>query len=377
MTAFSTLTRSSLRSRNVSILISPCSACSSDRRYVTVVAAANSIATGKTVTFQNNGGNGSIIDSALWSGDGSTSFTGSGNGNITLSGAKTYTGGATLGTMSGAGVIIVQTSSNGPANAPTDGAFGTGTLSMGATKMRGVTSGNITIGNAITFTDNPTFTTQANEKSLIFTGDATLGATRTLTVETGSTVASAAVEFSGAISGSGFGITKEGAGKLVLSGTSTYDGPTTVSAGTLFATGSLDSDVSVSDAATLGGGGTVGAISFAGGSYFDIALAIGGNALDSTATISFSTAGFGIDNLVFNGAAVDWSTIADDTYTLIIGNLDETLLDNFGSGSAFNIGGGRTAYFEEGSLNLVVIPEPRAALLGSLGLLALLRRRRS
>jgi hypothetical protein len=35
----------------------------------------------------------------------------------------------------------------------------------------------------------------------------------------------------------------------------------------------------------------------------------------------------------------------------------------------------QTGYFTQGSLNVVVIPEPRAALLGGLGLLALLRRR--
>jgi autotransporter-associated beta strand protein len=279
--------------------------------------------------------------------------------------------------MTGSGVVIVQANSVFTGPTLTSGAFGTGTLSIGATKMRARNStGDITVGNAITFTDNPTFATTTTEESLIFTGNASLGATRTLTVDIGSTVVTEALEFSGQISGSGFGITKEGAGNLVLSGINTYDGATLVNAGTLFATGLLASDVSVSDAATLGGGGTVGAVSFAGGSFFDIALAIGGNALDSTATISFSSAGFGIDNLVFNGAAVDWSTIVNNTYTLISGNLDETLLDNFGSGSAFGIGGGRTAYFEEGSLNLVVIPEPRAALLGGLGLLALLRRRR-
>ena len=38
---------------------------------------------------------------------------------------------------------------------------------------------------------------------------------------------------------------------------------------------------------------------------------------------------------------------------------------------------GRLAYFQNGSLKLVVIPEPGVALLGGLGLLALLRRRRS
>jgi hypothetical protein len=120
----------------------------------------------------------------------------------------------------------------------------------------------------------------------------------------------------------------------------------------------------------------VAAVSFEGGSYFDIALAIGGNALDSTATSSFSSTGFGIDNLRYNGAAVDWNTIADDTYTLISGILDETNLDNFGFVNAFAIGGGRSAYFKEGSLQLVVIPEPGSVLLAGLGVLTLLRRRR-
>ena len=38
---------------------------------------------------------------------------------------------------------------------------------------------------------------------------------------------------------------------------------------------------------------------------------------------------------------------------------------------------GRSAYFTEGSLAVMVVPEPGAALLGSIGLIALLRRRRA
>jgi autotransporter-associated beta strand protein len=164
----------------------------------------------------------------------------------------------------------------------------------------------------------------------------------------------------------------------VLSGANnTYTGATLVSAGTLFVTGALTSNISVSDNATIGGGGgTTGTITFGGGSFFDIALPVSSaNSLDSSA-ISFATTGFGIDNLVFNGTAVDWSTIANGTYTLITGTLNSTNLGNFGSGSAADIGGGRTAYFQSGSLQLVVIPEPSTALLGAIGLLALLRRRR-
>lgn len=42
-----------------------------------------------------------------------------------------------------------------------------------------------------------------------------------------------------------------------------------------------------------------------------------------------------------------------------------------------DIGGGLKYLFEENSGMLAVIPEPSAALLGSLGMLALLRRRRA
>ena len=47
--------------------------------------------------------------------------------------------------------------------------------------------------------------------------------------------------------------------------------------------------------------------------------------------------------------------------------------------TAYNFGNGKKGYFTAGSLNAVIVavPEPRAALLGGLGLLALLRRRRN
>jgi autotransporter-associated beta strand protein len=344
-----------------------------------ILTGVNTIAAGKTVAFSTSSTSTSanMMNGTSWSGGGSISYTASNAQGVTVSGNNTYSGGTTLGAMTGTGVLVAGASSVFTGPTLTSGAFGTGTLSIGATKMRADTTADITIGNAITFTANPTFTTVASEKSLIFSGNASLGATRTLTVETGSTVATAAVELSGEVSGSGFGIDKQGAGRLVLSGTNTYSGATTVSAGTLFVTGSLASDVAVNASATLGGGGTVAAVSFAGGSFFDIALALAGNALDSTTTISFSSAGFGIDNLRSNGAPVVWDDVSNGNYTLITGSLSSLNLDNFGPGAPFDIGGGRSAYFQSGSLQLTVIPEPGTALLGGLGLLALLRRRRN
>jgi autotransporter-associated beta strand protein len=183
--------------------------------------------------------------------------------------------------------------------------------------------------------------------------------------------------FSGAISGAG-SLVKDNSGTLTLSGnSSTYTGTTTVTAGTLLLSGQLGGNVTVSG--TLGGGGTIGGdLAFLTGSDFDISdILSGSNPLSVAGSVTFGT-GFGIDDLT----GVVWADVADGIYTLIdTTSTDFSLagLDHFGIGEAFEIGGGRGAYFSPGSLQLVVvpvlIPEPSAALLGGLGLLALLRRR--
>jgi hypothetical protein len=72
------------------------------------------------------------------------------------------------------------------------------------------------------------------------------------------------------------------------------------------------------------------------------------------------------------------NAVAEGTYTLINGTaiFNFANVSNFGLANAYDLGGGKSAYFQSGSMNLVVIPEPRAALLGGLGMLVLLRRRR-
>ena len=173
------------------------------------------------------------------------------------------------------------------------------------------------------------------------------------------------------------GITKSGAGTMELSGSSSsYTGATVVSEGTLFVTGALgNTAVSVATNATVGGSGSIaGTLSFGVDSFFDVFSAVVGNdPLAVTGTVTFGS-GFGINNLT----GIDWNSVALGTYTLIDSTQDFSLagLDNWGSGSAVSVAAGKSAYFTNGSLQLVVIPEPRAALLGSLGMLMLLRRRR-
>lgn len=72
-------------------------------------------------------------------------------------------------------------------------------------------------------------------------------------------------EFAGTISGTG-GFTKEGDGKLNLTGTSDFTGPTNVDGGTLAVNGSIaSSPVTVGDGGTLGGNGIVGSTTVADG----------------------------------------------------------------------------------------------------------------
>jgi autotransporter-associated beta strand protein len=169
-------------------------------------------------------------------------------------------------------------------------------------------------------------------------------------------------------------LTKDGVGTLTLDGTSSYTGATLVSAGTLLVNGALGNTVvSVDATATIGGTGSLGGnLTFAGTSKLQVVdfndpLAVAG-------TVTFGS-GFGIHSLL----GIDWDSLALDTnYTLLSTSQTFTSADiaNFGFDNRVAVGTGREAYFTSGSLAVVVIPEPSAVLLGGLGMLALLRRRR-
>jgi len=166
-----------------------------------------------------------------------------------------------------------------------------------------------------------------------------------------------------AISGSG-GFTQMGTGTTNLTIVNTYTGPTSVLAGTLNITGTLaNTAITVSSAATLRGTGTTaGNVTFAAGSNFGFSavapLSVGGN-------VTFlDPANFSIANII----GLD-SSAAEGIYTLIAGNVDTTGLANLGASNAYDLGGGKTAYFQQGSLQVVVaVPEPST--LVSLGAIA-------
>jgi hypothetical protein len=195
----------------------------------------------------------------------------------------------------------------------------------------------------------------------------------------------------GTLSGAG-DLVFAGPGRLTLAGANTYSGTTAVQSGTLAlgATGSLASaEISVAVGAAfdvtaksnfslgsqqrLGGRGTIlGNLEFQADSWlvFDPL----GPLVVGSGTISFAP-NFGIGNIFGLSGATP-----EGTYTLFDTNGGITDYANlaFGPNSAVEIGGDKKAYFEQGSLVLVVVPEPGSLCLVGLGLgiAALASRRR-
>jgi MYXO-CTERM domain-containing protein len=274
----------------------------------------------------------------------------------------------------------------------------------------------LTISGGITETGN------ANNKDLTFGGAGNITVT-------------------GAITGSNgdMRLFKDGGGNLTLTNiANAYDGLTTISGGTLFANNASGSAtgtgaISVTSGGTLGGsgtlaptgangisvsgvlapggalntignltlnmGGTTGTVAMNSGASFEFQLGLPGGSISSVGTSDLlSLASASASDFAFNGNNVNflssgalgfyklfdtssdnantWTGLAFDSTTGVVSagltysNLASGLSGNFLVGTAGNGGTTGDIYFQ-------VVPEPRAALLGGLGVLLLLRRRRN
>jgi autotransporter-associated beta strand protein len=150
--------------------------------------------------------------------------------------------------------------------------LGTGTLSLGdgTAPLNPITissSSGLTGAGAIanSVAVNRDFTV-GGSNNIEFSGGVTLATSPIITVSNTGTST-----FSGTIGGTGFGITKAGAGTLTLTGANTYDGGTTISGGALLASNTTGSatgsgTVTVSTGGTLAGAGAIsGAVVVDGG----------------------------------------------------------------------------------------------------------------
>ena len=218
----------------------------------------------------------------------------------------------------------------------------------------------------------------------------------------------------------GAALTKATAGILILDGTNSYTGATNVTDGKLVVNGNISTSslTTVASGATLGGSGTVGAAIING----TLAPATSPGTLAFTNTLSLNgatvmeidgTAGAGVTNghdfvnltgsgaagvltyggaltldmgVIFGNGSYSWNLFDFASGTgafatiALADQYSGSLLDGDLNGIWDLTSGSNTWQFTEstGNLNLTVVPEPTTAMLvGGLGLLALLRRRRN
>ena len=169
---------------------------------ITMTVPTTITASAQTLTF------GGVISGAF-------RLTKSGNGALTLAGANTYSGGTTL-------------------NA--------GTLNINHSSALGALSANPFIINAGTINNNSGAAISTLNYPMTWNSDFTFTGTNDLNLGTGAvnlsasrilTVSASNLTVGGIISGASFSLTKVGNGALTLSGANTYNGGTTLTAGTL------------------------------------------------------------------------------------------------------------------------------------------------
>jgi autotransporter-associated beta strand protein len=204
------------------------------------------------------------------------------------------------------------------------------------------------------------------------------GATRTFTVGNGTSFVD--MEVTGGISSGG--VIKDGLGTMSIAGVNYYAGTTTVSAGTLYVSGTLShSAVDVGANGRIGTGGGVGilgaGLTMSSGAAFDLTGATIG--ASSTGILGVSGGELTLSKLTFQDViGWDWRNAGLGTYQLIAGDFEinwgET--EFLSRETAYDFGNGFQGYFTSGSLNVVIVPEPSIPLLASSGGLVWMRRRR-
>jgi autotransporter-associated beta strand protein len=380
---------------------------------ITDVIDVDIILSGNNRTFTTNTDHNLTISGDISNGSGNGAFIkGQLAGTLTLSGNNTFAGAVTIqnGTLAISSIgNFGQASSAGTGGTSNDIIIGNGSVTSTLLYTGGSQTTNRTIRVNNSNNGSTGGATIINDGS----GALTFNATTFNTAYTNASVVNRALTLGGTNGGSITGIIqdnsatntvsveKTGGGTWTLGGTNTYKGATNVTDGTLIINGatSSTSTVAVGASGTLGGGGTIGgtlavtgklspgdSITPADTLTLGSSLTLNASAIlafglgTESDLISFSSVA---DNLIGSGnATLELSLLSGFSYTntyTIFQNTSTTgftLLDITGYDDA-----NYTAnFFESGDtyqLNFTAVPEPRAALLGGLGLLALLRRRRN
>ena len=276
--------------------------------------------------------------------------------------------------------LVGGTSGGAAANTMT---IGSGGISVGATAgatTLGAASGG-TVGLVLdasqSWTNDSAALLRAHNDISRASGDTT---SRMLTIAGGGETRLDGVIADGGAAGS-LGLTKTGAGRLLLDGANTFTGSTLITGGTLalgaggnLASGAIDvgsgatfdllaATFTLGNGRAIGGDGTIlGNLVFGAGSKFAFTTGLLNQLTLTSGSASF-VGTFGVaDVLGLDG------TTPEGTYTLLAGTVDFANVINVGPGAAVPIGEGKSAYFQNGSLQLVVVPEPGTAALAAAGM---------
>ena len=188
------------------------------------------ILTPNGTTYRLGGGGGTLnmVNANAISGAGSSLVI---SGNVSPQNANNFAGGTTLNT----GNLAIGNNAG----------LGTGPLTVNGGSISSTGMDDRSLPNNLVLAATTSLGDPANFGKLTFTGTTQLGtANRVINLNSDA-------EFAGAVTGTGFGFTKNGAGVLTLSGPNTYTGTTTVNSGFLILNGSNNS----TGATTINNGG--------------------------------------------------------------------------------------------------------------------------
>jgi autotransporter-associated beta strand protein len=320
----------------------------SSTTYTAQFTGANAFAVGADLTVKNTSINTAVVNPFNIA----RAVTGTGDMLV-----ETYNNIATTADNFSLGRVLLSGDNSGT----TADAFGAG-LTFFPTGSNGST---ITYANNITATTGGFRAIKGGGTNHSVTLTGTVALNGNLTVDHTWSGADRRISLNGNISGNGgLTITRVGGSAATssrLTGTNTYLGDTTVTTGAslaLASTCSLSSNVVVQSGARIGGPATLGGnLTIADTSNFYFFYSLGYIPMSVAGTVTVGN-GFGVANLVggSQGEVVPWASIPDGTYTLIAnpsGNFSN--ITNFGSANAFDLGGGRGAYFQNGGgLQLVL-----------------------
>ena len=214
------------------------------------------------------------------------------------------------------------------------------------------------------------------------------GATRSFTsLQTTDGAGTSGFTINGTISNSNgtAGLIKNGVGNLILAAANTYNGPTTISAGTLqignntagsLGNGTYNSSISIASGSNLRifstSNQTLGGVISGGGGTWTLGGAVGNN---GTTTVSAGKLALGASNVLSNTVPVSIAAATLDaaTYTDALGTLDVTAAAtiNLGSGAALAFADSSAIDWTGGTLNLTGTFNPGSSLrfgTGSTGL---------